>query len=194
MTTSLLEASSSSTPLRPKRKQYSIEEKEYIADHARSEGVSNTVFKFGIPEETIRHWMKIDFNQYKEWKSQVKKKGTPKRKNAPGAGRPLKYPREIDYELRDWILQQQAENNPVSEQALREKAQELIEPHCPSFKHSSSWLKSFMQRHKLNDPTVEGEGTYTIVLLYVVLCSSCSSSWHPLDVSSYQSLSNLLNV
>ena len=165
-------SSATSTPLRPKRKQYSIEEKEYIANHARVEGVSQTVFKFGIPEETIRHWMKIDFDQYKEWKSQVKKKGAPKRKNAPGAGRPLKYPREVDCELRDWILQQQSENNPVSEQALREKAQEMIEPHCPTFKHSSSWLKSFMQRHKLNESAVEGQH-HNSVIVFIWFIFSC---------------------
>ena len=50
------------------------------------------------------------------------KKIIPKRQNFPGAGRPLSYPVELEYELIKWVLVLLDLNFPVSILALQENA------------------------------------------------------------------------
>ena len=78
------------------------------------------------------------------------KKIIPKRQNFPGAGRPLSYPVELEYELIKWVLVLLDLNFPVSILALQENAQNLIQPGNPEFKGSPGCIEKFFNRHKLS--------------------------------------------
>ena len=70
--------------------------------------------------------------------------------NRPGAGRPLKYPKEAENELVTWVLQLLDVHIPVSVLALQEKAKKVIRPHSPSFGASRGWVEKFFARHRLS--------------------------------------------
>ena len=73
-----------------------------------------------------------------------------KNQNFPGAGRPLRYPVELEDQLLKWILVLPDFNFPVSVLAFREKAKNLIQHGNPVFKDSRGWIKKFFSRHKLS--------------------------------------------
>ena len=55
------------------------------------------------------------------------------------------YPKDIDDEILQWILEKREECNvPVSKQAIQLKAQTKIKPIQPEFKASEEWVDSFL--------------------------------------------------
>lgn len=62
-----------------------------------------------------------------------------------------------DREIRDWVLKQRDDKQPVTRSALREYARRTMKK--PGFKASISWLKSFLKRNDLEKVVQRGQET-----------------------------------
>ena len=58
-----------------------------------------------------------------------------------GHGRQLSYPKNVDKELVQWILEMHDLQLAVSSEMLKQKAKDVITPHVPTYEASSRWLK-----------------------------------------------------
>ena len=67
-----------------------------------------------------------------------------KKKNFPGAGRPMTYPIKLEDKFIKWIIVLGDLNFPVSILALQEKAKNLIQPGNPEFKAIRDWIEKFI--------------------------------------------------
>ena len=60
-----------------------------------------------------------------------------------GQGRKLSYPKSIDEELLQWVLELRDLQISVNSDMLKQKATLLIRSHVPTFKASNGWCQKF---------------------------------------------------
>ena len=94
--------------------------------------------KFGVHRRNIDRWKKIRVSEFK-------KTNLRKTLNKKGQGRQLSYPKDVDEELVQWVLEMRDLQLAVSSEMLKQKAKVMITPHVPTFKASNGWLEKFMR-------------------------------------------------
>jgi len=118
----------------------SVQFKKLAVELAKEKGLRPAARDLGISDSSLAYWMKIDLDSPRE----------DRRRNNPNSGRPVKYGKELDMKLRNWVLKQYAKKQRLTISMICKKAQELITPECPDFMASRGWAQKFLKRYKLN--------------------------------------------
>ena len=119
-------------------RRYSNSQKVKIADYARMHGLRPAERKFGVHRRNIDRWKKIRVSEFKKTKLR-------KTFNKKGQGRQLSYPKHIDEELVQWVLEMRDLQLAVSSEMLKQKAKVVIAPYVATFKALNGWLEKFMR-------------------------------------------------
>ena len=117
-----------------------VEFKKLAVELAKEKGLRPAARDLGISDSSLAYWMKIDLDSPRE----------DRRRNNPNSGRPVKYGKELDMKLRNWVLKQYTKKHRLTISMICKKAQELITPECPDFMASRGWAQKFLKRYKLN--------------------------------------------
>ena len=117
-----------------------MEFKKLAVELAKEKGLRPAARDLGISDSSLAYWMKIDLDSPRE----------DRRRNNPNSGRPVKYGKELDMKLRNWVLKQYTKKQRLTISMICKKAQELITPECPDFMASRGWAQKFLKRYKLN--------------------------------------------
>ena len=124
------------------RTRYSATQKKKIADYARFHGCRAAARHFKIHHRNAERWLKEELHN-------TRHRHRPRYVNKKGQGRKISYPSDLELELLQWVLEKrEAENIPVSIQALKLKALSLIMPVLPNFKASDGWARGFLKRNE----------------------------------------------
>ena len=125
------------------RTRYSASQKKKIAEYARFHGCRAAARHFKIHHRNAERWLKEELHN-------TRHRHRPRYVNKKGQGRKISYPSDLELELLQWVLEKrEAENIPVSIQALKLKALSLIMPVLPNFKASDGWARGFLKRNNL---------------------------------------------
>ena len=125
-------------PVKTIHRRYSNSQKVKIADYARMHGLRPAERKYGVHRRNIDRWKKIRVSEFKKTKLR-------KTFNRKGQGRQLSYPKHIDEELVQWVLEMRDLQLAVSSEMLKQKAKVVIAPYVATFKASNGWLEKFMR-------------------------------------------------
>ena len=141
-----------------------VEFKKLAVELAKEKGLRPAARDLGISDSSLAYWMKIDLDSPRE----------DRRRNNPNSGRPVKYGKELDMKLRNWVLKQYTKKHRLTISMICKKAQELITPECPDFMASRGWAQKFLKRYKLNVLNSKKAPTPGIVLFIIhvstILC------------------------
>ncbi|WAR21348.1 PCGF6-like protein [Mya arenaria] len=125
--------SDSITPEKKKR-GFTEDRKLEIMKYAVSMGTNKASQLYKVGRSTINNWLNS---------SHLCPKGGLK------LGRPLSYPRDLEYKLRDIVLKKLESGEEVTTDDLRSYGKTVIQEVSPDFKASRSWLIAFIRRHNL---------------------------------------------
>nr|XP_006824625.1 PREDICTED: pogo transposable element with KRAB domain-like [Saccoglossus kowalevskii] len=120
-------------------KRYSIQKRKCVLEKASVIGFNAAARLYNIPPSTLKTWKKYTFDS-----ARLTKAG-----RRIGSGRNISYPREMDEQILAWVLEQRDLKLPVTIDAIRIYALQLVRPVQPDFKASKGWCQQFMQRHDL---------------------------------------------
>ena len=94
----------------------SVQFKKFVVELAKEKGLQPDARDLGISDSSLVYWMKIDLDSPRE----------DRRRNNPNSGRPVKYGKELDMKLRNWVLKQYAKKQRLTISMICKKAQELV--------------------------------------------------------------------
>lgn len=98
------------------RVRYTSVQKAKVARYAQFHGSRAAARHYSIHHKNAQWWLGEGLDNVRVTKRS-------KRKNETGGGRKLSYPKDIDNELLQWVMEKREEQNvPVSKQAIRLKA------------------------------------------------------------------------
>ena len=64
--------------------------------------------------------------------------------------RKLPYAQDIDFQIKQWIMEQRDLHLSVTPDCIMDHAQSCVQPHHPTFQITRGWLEKFMTRHNLS--------------------------------------------
>lgn len=108
--------------------RYTLNDREVAIQLAKDRSCKYAAEHLRIPLATILKWMK----EY-----------------VPGFLTPRRQAHEDEREIREWVLKQRDNDQPVTKEALREYARKVVSK--PEFDASDAWLKAFLKRHDLKN-------------------------------------------
>lgn len=139
-----------------KRKQaYSVMDKIQIITRIRKgEGQTKVAREMGIPESTVRGWLK-DEVKLRTFLEQVCEEEGPSRKKIKTAQDPV-----LDKALYAWFVQERSRGTSISGQILKIQARKLdreLNGEQSTFEASSGWMWRFQKRHGISCHKLHGE-------------------------------------
>lgn len=109
------------------------EEKLYIVELAKTQNLDAICQLFGLSAEVVCTWVQENEGNNETFSAAVLQG----------------YPEELDIALRDWVISEQSQYKFISTKMLQEQASLLIQPQCPEFVPSMTWLHQFLVQNGL---------------------------------------------
>lgn len=162
-----------------KRKAYTVGEKLKIIDRVKSgETKANLSRVYGVPEGTIRGWMKEE-DKLRNFVNTVESEiGLQRKKNKLGQNS------DLDECLYRWFLIKRSEGVPLSGPVIRAQAVKFYKDLHGSddFNASDGWFSRWKSRHGIGQINIEGEARS---------CDSESAECFPRELKQFMTENNL---